>query len=533
MDVNPRPDTTPSGIPILDLDDPGVLTALGYLPNEIGIPGQAPFRRGIHPTMYRGRLWTMRQYAGFGSATATNQRFRMLLERGQMGLSIAFDLPTQIGLDSTDPLAEGEVGRVGVAIDTVEDMHRLLDGIDLDQVSTSMTINAPAMILLAMYVVVAEERDIAVESLRGTIQNDILKEYVARGTHIFPPAPSMRLIADTLLWCAAEAPKWNPISISGYHIREAGATAIEELGLTMSNAIAYVEAGLAAGLSIDEFAPRISFFLNGQNDFFEEIAKFRAARVLWHDIMKQRFGAMNPKSMKFRFHTQVAGAALTAQQPLNNITRVTIQALAAVLGGTQSLHTNSFDEAHGLPTEESATVALRTQQIIAEESGVANVVDPLAGSVWVEHLTDAILDGTRLIIEEIDSLGGAVSAIEQGHPQRMIHDSAWRMLNELEEGKRRVIGVNHSVMEETVNPAPQAIDSTIAIEQARHIDEVLDSRDDERVKKALAEIERVCRNEEEQIMPAVLEAVRERATIGEIAGQMREIWGDYDPPAGL
>jgi len=531
--VDHRPDVTPSGISIPDLGDADVLRGLGHQPDKIGIPGEPPFRRGIHPSMYRGRLWTMRQYAGFGSATATNQRFRLLLERGQMGLSIAFDLPTQIGLDSTDPLAEGEVGRVGVAIDTVEDMHRLLEGIDLKQVSTSMTINAPAMILLAMYVVVAEERQVAIDSLRGTIQNDILKEYMARGTHIFPPAPSMRLIADTLRWCSTEAPLWNPISISGYHIREAGATAIEELGLTMSNAIAYVEAGLAGGLSVDEFAPRISFFLNGQNDFFEEVAKFRAARVLWHDIMNKRFGATDTKSMKFRFHTQVAGAALTAQQPLNNIARVTIQALAAVLGGTQSLHTNSFDEAHGLPTEESVTVALRTQQIIAEESGVANIVDPLAGSVWVEHLTDAILDGARLIIEDIDNLGGAVRAIEEGYPQRMIHNSAWEMLNELESGARKVIGVNHSVMDETTGPSPQAIDSTIADKQMHHIKEIFDSRNAELVNKSLDEVERTCRAEEEQIMPAVLKAVRARATIGEITGRMRNVWGDYEPPAGL
>ena len=410
--------------------------------------GQPPYTRGIHETMYRSRLWTMRQYAGFSSAEATNERFKLLLERGQMGLSVAFDLPTQLGLDADDELSYGEVGKVGVSISSVEDMKLLFDGIPLNEVSTSMTINAPAMVLLAMYIVAAEEQGASMDELRGTIQNDILKEYIARGTYVFPPKESMRLITDIFEFCAKNVPKWNTISISGYHIREAGSTAVQELAFTIANALAYVEAAVEKGMDIDTFAPRLSFFFNCHNDFFEEIAKFRAARTLWHDLISTRYSPTNPKSTMLRFHTQVAGVSLTAQQPLNNVARVTIQALASVLGGTQSLHTNSYDEALGLPTESSATVALRTQQIIAEESGVADAVDPMAGSWHVEELTKAIYDASHQLIEEIESKGGALAAIEDGWQQQEIHLSAYKYLNEIERQERNIVGVNYGMMNE-------------------------------------------------------------------------------------
>ena len=396
--------------------------------------GSPPYTRGIHDTMYRSRLWTMRQYAGFSSAEETNERFKLLLERGQKGLSVAFDLPTQLGLDADDEMSEGEVGKVGVSISCLDDMRILLEGIPLDKVSTSMTINAPAMVLLAMYVVVAEENGVSKSQIKGTIQYDILKEYIARGTHIFPPKESMRLITDIFEFCADSIPLWNTISISGYHIREAGSTATQEVAFTLSNALAYVQAAIDKGLEIDSFAPRISFFFNCHNDFFEEISKFRAARKLWHDLVTERFSPTNPKSSMLRFHTQVAGVSLTAQQPINNVARVTIQALAAVCGGTQSLHTNSYDEALGLPTEESATVALRTQQIIAEESGVASVVDPLGGSHLVEMLTNTIYDKAKSKIEEIENMGGSLTAIENGFQQREIHEAAWAHLNQVESG---------------------------------------------------------------------------------------------------
>ena len=419
--------------------------------------------------MYRSRLWTMRQYAGFSSAEATNERFKLLLERGQMGLSVAFDLPTQLGLDADDELSFGEVGKVGVSISSVEDMKLLFDGIPLDAVSTSMTINAPAMVLLAMYIVAAEEQGASMSDLKGTIQNDILKEYIARGTYVFPPAQSMRLITDIFEFCAEHVPKWNTISISGYHIREAGSTAIQEVAFTLANALAYVEAAVATGLEVDTFAPRLSFFFNCHNDFFEEIAKFRAAQHLWHDLMKERYNPKNPKSTMLRFHTQVAGVSLTAQQPLNNVARVTIQALAAVLGGTQSLHTNSYDEALGLPTEASATVALRTQQIIAEESGVADTVDPIAGSWHVEQLTRKIYDAAMSLIDEIEEKGGALSAIEQGWQQQEIHFSAYQYLNEIEKSQRNIVGVNSGTMDEIEGIPIMKTDATLGERQTERL----------------------------------------------------------------
>ncbi|RLC77669.1 MAG: methylmalonyl-CoA mutase, partial [Chloroflexi bacterium] len=431
---------TLSSIPVERLYTPADVET-DYL-DDLGFPGQPPFTRGVQPTMYRGRFWTMRQYAGYATAEESNRRYKYLLEQGQTGLSVAFDLPTQIGYDSDHPLAEGEVGKVGVAISSLEDMETLFDGIPLDKVSTSMTINAPAAVLLAMYIAVAKQQGVEPEKLRGTIQNDILKEYVARGTYIFPPRPSMRLITDTFAYCGARLPRWNTISISGYHIREAGSTAVQEVAFTLANGIAYVRAAIDVGLDVDDFAPRLSFFFNAHNNLFEEAAKFRAARRLWASIMQERFGARNPRSWKMRFHTQTAGCTLTAQQPDNNVARVTLQALAAVLGGTQSLHTNSRDEALSLPTEESVQIALRTQQIIAHESGAADTIDPLAGSYFVEHLTDEIERRSREYIEAIDSMGGALAAIEQGYIQQEIQDSAYRYQKEIERRDRIVVGVN-------------------------------------------------------------------------------------------
>jgi methylmalonyl-CoA mutase N-terminal domain/subunit len=439
-------DTT-SGIPTERLYTPEDIADLEYL-DDLGFPGQYPFTRGVQPTMYRGRFWTMRQYAGFGTAEETNARFRYLLDQGQTGLSIAFDLPTQMGYDSDHPLAEGEVGRVGVAVSSVSDMEVLFAGIPLDKVTTSMTINAPASVLLAMYLAVAEKQGALPEKLGGTVQNDVLKEYVARGTYIFPPRPSMRLVTDLFAYCSEHMPNWNTISISGYHIREAGSTAVQEVAFTIANAIAYVEAAIARGLDVDSFAPRLSFFFNSHMNFIEEVAKFRAARRLWARIMRERFGAKDPRSWMLRFHTQTAGSTLTAQQPENNIVRVTMQALAAVLGGTQSLHTNSKDEALALPSEEAVRTALRTQQIIAYESGAADSVDPLAGSYLVETMTDKIEGAAREYIDRIDSIGGAVASIEQGYMQREIHESAYRYQREVEAKKRTVVGVNAFATEE-------------------------------------------------------------------------------------
>ncbi|MBT6644417.1 MAG: methylmalonyl-CoA mutase [Euryarchaeota archaeon] len=494
--------------------------------------GQPPYTRGIHSTMYRSRLWTMRQYAGFSSAKQTNERFKLLLDRGQKGLSVAFDLPTQLGMDSDDALSAGEIGKVGVAIDSVADMQQLFADIPLDKVSTSMTINSPAIILLAMYIVVAEEQGVSQSEIRGTIQNDILKEYIARGTYVFPPNHSMRLISDIFQYCTNSVPQWNTISISGYHIREAGSTAVQEVAYTLSNALEYVKYAVNAGLEVDSFAPRLSFFFNCHNDFFEEIAKFRAARKLWHDLMTEHFKPTNPKSSMLRFHTQVAGVSLTAQQPLNNIARVTIQALAAVCGGTQSLHTNSFDEALGLPTEKSATVALRTQQVIAEESGAADVVDPLGGSHHVEYLTEKIYSLARSEIEKIDSYGGALKAMEDGYQQRAIHDAAWEHLQQVESGERKIVGVNHGLMDEGEGPETLTLDPAIAQTQLDNLANLKKSRDMEKVKQCLAAVSS-CANGEENIFPLIIEAVRNNCTLGEVMNSMKEIFGTYRSPSGF
>ncbi|HCD09533.1 MAG TPA: methylmalonyl-CoA mutase [Thermoanaerobacter sp.] len=495
---------------------------------DLGFPGEYPFTRGIQPTMYRGRLWTMRQYAGFGTAEESNERYEFLLSQGQTGLSVAFDLPTQIGYDSDHPMAQGEVGKVGVAIDSLKDMEILFDGIPLDQVSTSMTINAPAAILLAMYIAVAEKQGVSPEKLSGTIQNDILKEYVARGTYIFPPEPSMRLITDIFEFCSRNVPKWNTISISGYHIREAGATAVQEVAFTLANGIAYVEAAIKAGLDVDDFAPRLSFFFNAHNDLLEEVAKFRAARRLWAKIMKERFKAKNPRSMMLRFHTQTAGSTLTAQQPDNNIVRVAIQALAAVLGGTQSLHTNSRDEALALPTEESVRIALRTQQIIAYESGVTETVDPLAGSYYVEHLTNLIEQKAMEYIQKIDELGGAPKAIEKGYIQQEIQDSAYRYQQEIESGRRIVVGVNKFQIEEEppknllkVNPEVEKI-------QRKKLEVLRATRDNIAVKSALEELSCKAKTSE-NLMPSIINCVKVYATLGEISDTLRGVFGEYKP----
>lgn len=496
------------------------------------IPGSPPYTRGIHEKMYRNRLWTMRQYAGFSSAKETNERFRLLLERGQKGLSVAFDLPTQLGLDADDPLSEGEVGKVGVSISCLQDMRDLLDQIPLDKVSTSMTINAPAMILLAMYCVVAEEHGVTSEKISGTIQNDILKEYIARGTYVFPPEHSMRLITDIFEHCSKNIPKWNTISISGYHIREAGSTAVQELAFTLSNALAYVESAHAKGLDVDSFAPRLSFFFNCHNDFLEEISKFRAARRLWHDLMEERYSPKNPRSTQLRFHTQVAGVSLTAQQPLNNISRVTIQALAAVCGGTQSLHTNSYDEALGLPTEESATIALRTQQIIAEESGVADVVDPFAGSYHIESLTDEIYKRAKEEIRHIESMGGALKAIEQGYQQQEIHATAYRYFNEIEDGSRKIVGINHGTMDESLQIKPMKLNPKVFQHQCERLQELRQKRKSEDVILILDRITTAAQDGS-NLFPLVLEAVRADATLGEIMQAMKEVFGTYSAPSGF
>jgi methylmalonyl-CoA mutase N-terminal domain/subunit len=498
-------------------------------PEESGLP---PYTRGIHDTMYRSRLWTMRQYAGFSSAEDTNERFKLLLERGQTGLSVAFDLPTQLGLDADDEMSEGEVGKVGVSISCLDDMRILLSGIPLDKVSTSMTINAPAMILLAMYVAVAEENGVSQSQVRGTIQNDILKEYIARGTHIFPPEPSMRLITDIFEHCAKEIPEWNTISISGYHIREAGSTAVQEVAFTIANALAYVEAAIQKGLDIDTFGPRLSFFFNCHNDFFEEASKFRAARKLWHDLITERYSPKNPKSAMLRFHTQVAGVSLTAQQPMNNIARVTIQALAAVCGGTQSLHTNSYDEALGLPTEESATIALRTQQIIAEESGAANVADPLGGSYLVEMLTDEIYNQARSKILEIEEMGGAMKAIEAGFQQREIHEAAWKHLMQVESGDRKIVGVNHGILEEEAMPPVLKPDPDLGLRQREKLDKIRANRNSNSVVKSLQAI-RESAASDTNLFPLVIEALKHDCTLGEIISAMKDVFGTWMPPSGF
>jgi methylmalonyl-CoA mutase N-terminal domain/subunit len=502
---------------------------------DIGLPGEYPYTRGVQNTMYRGRFWTMRQYAGFASAEESNKRYKYLLEQGQTGLSVAFDLPTQIGYDSDHALAAGEVGKVGVAIDSLADMETLFDGIPLDKVSTSMTINAPAAVLLAMYVVVAEKQGVEPAALEGTIQNDILKEYVARGTYIFPPAPSMRLITNIFAWCSERVPNWNTISISGYHIREAGSTAIQEVAFTLGDGIAYVEAAVKAGLAVDDFAPRLSFFFNAHNDLFEEAAKFRAARRIWARIMRERFGAKNPKSLMLRFHTQTAGSTLTAQQPDNNVVRVTIQALAAVLGGTQSLHTNSKDEALALPTEDAVRVALRTQQIIAHESGVAETVDPLAGSYYVESLTNSIEAGAQAYLDRLDALGGAVKAIEQGFVQQEIQEAAYAHQMDVEKGERVIVGINKFQVKEGPPTGLLRVDPAVGERQMAKLRELRAKRDGARVKAALAALEAVARDDsaerEANLMPPILEAVRAYATLGEICDVLRGVFGEYSQSA--
>jgi len=519
--------TTLSGMPLERLYTPLDIADLDY-ERDLGFPGQYPYTRGVQPTMYRGRLWTMRQYAGFGTAEESNERYKYLLEQGQTGLSVAFDLPTQIGYDSDHPLAQGEVGKVGVAIDSLADMETLFAGIPLDKVSTSMTINAPAAVLLAMYIAVAEKQGVPSHKLSGTIQNDILKEYAARGTYIFPPKPSMRLITDIFAYCSKHLPEWNTISISGYHIREAGCTAVQEVAFTLANGIAYVEAAIRAGLNVDSFAPRLSFFFNAQMDLLEEVAKFRAARRLWARIMKERFGAQDPRSMMLRFHTQTAGCALTAQQPDNNIIRVTIQALAAVLGGTQSLHTNSRDEALSLPTEESVRIALRTQQIIAYESGVTNTIDPLAGSYVIESLTNRIEREAQEYLEKIDKLGGAVAAIEQGFIQREIQESAYAYQKAVESGERIVVGVNKFQVENERLPEIHKVDPEVERRQCAKLRELRANRDNGKVKQVLAELKEAAKGDE-NLMPYILECVRAYATLGEICGVLREVFGEYQP----
>jgi methylmalonyl-CoA mutase N-terminal domain/subunit len=497
-------------------------------PKAIGRPGEYPYTRGPHPTMYRGRLWTMRQYAGFGTADQTNERFRALLEAGQTGLSVAFDLPTQMGLDSDDSLASGEVGKVGVAIDTMDDMRRLLAGIPLDQVSTSMTINSTAAILLLLYQLVAEEQGVEPSELRGTIQNDILKEYVARGTYIYPPRPSMRLVTDVFAYVAAEMPQWNPISISGYHIREAGSTAAQELAFTIANGLAYVRAAIDAGLEVDSFAPRLSFFWNGHNEFFEEIAKYRAGRRLWARLMRDEIGAKDPKSWAMRFHTQTAGSTLTAQQPLNNVVRTTMQALAAVLGGTQSLHTNAYDEAVGLPTDQSALLALRTQQVIAHESGVADTVDPLAGSYFVEYLTDRLEEVAQSLLARVEELGGAVAAIEDGWMQAQIEDAAYTEARRQADGSSVVVGVNRYSAGGGDGIPVLEVDPALEEEQRRRLAGWRAGRDEPAVESALEALQDRADGEGNLLVP-MKEALRHGATVGEVSNRLRAIFGVYRP----
>src|SRR5579875_2706834 len=498
--------------------------------SELGFPGQFPYTRGIYPTHYRGRLWTMRQYAGFGSAAESNARYRYLLDQGSTGLSVAFDLPTQIGLDSDDPLSCGEVGRVGVAIDSIEDMEALFAGIPLDKVSTSMTINSTAPILLAMYFAVAERRGVSLARLSGTVQNDILKEYIARGTYIYPVGPALRLVTDVFEFCRDNAPEWNTISVSGYHIREAGSTAVQEIAFTLANATAYLRAALARGMTVDDVAPRMSFFLNAHSNVLEEVAKFRAARRLWARITREDFKAWDPRSWMFRFHTQTAGSTLTAQQPDVNIVRVTLQALAAVLGGTQSLHTNARDEALALPTEESALLALRTQHIIAHESGVANTVDPLGGSYYVEKLTNQIEAEAQAILQRIESMGGVLRAIEDGYIQRHIQQSAYEYQKKIESGEQVVVGVNRYTSQVVPSPPILRIDPEIEREQIDRLRKLRAKRDATRVTACLKEVESAAR-ENRNLMPTILQAVKAYATVGEISDALRRVFGEYQQTA--
>ncbi len=496
---------------------------------DLGFPGEYPYTRGVQPTMYRGRLWTMRMYAGFATAEESNKRYRYLIANGGSGLSVAFDLPTQIGYDSDDKMAEGEIGKVGVAIDTLKDMEILFDQIDLGKVSTSMTINAPASVLLAMYIAVAEKQGVPASALRGTIQNDILKEYSARGTYIFPVKPSMRLITNIFEYCSKNVPKWNTISISGYHIREAGSTAAQEIAFTIADGIAYIETALKAGMHIDEFAPRLSFFWNAHNNVLEEVAKFRASRRLWATILKERFHAENEKSMKLRFHTQTAGSMLTAQQPNNNIVRVALQTAAAVMGGTQSLHTNSRDEALALPTTESVTIALRTQQIVAYESGLADVVDPLGGSYYVEAMTNAIEAEAKEYIRKIDEMGGAVEAIDKGYIQKEIQDSAYAWQMAVESGEKTIVGVNKFTMEEPPVEGLLKVDSSAGEFQKNKLAKVKAERDNAKVQEELKKLEVAAADEEVNLMPVILDCVRAYCSLGEICGVLRKVFGEYKP----
>ncbi len=522
--------TTISGLPVERL----------YLPAEpdeayeakLGLPGEYPYTRGVQPTMYRGRLWTMRQYAGFATAAESNQRYRYLLDQGTTGLSVAFDLPTQIGYDADHKLAQGEVGKVGVSISSLKDMETLFDQIPLDKVSTSMTINAPAGILLAMYIAVGAQQGVSPDKLRGTIQNDILKEYSSRGTYIFPPKPSMRIITNIFAYCAEEVPLWNTISISGYHIREAGSTAVQEVAFTLANGMAYVKAAMDAGLDVDQFAPRLSFFFNAHSEFLEEVAKYRAARRLWARIMSERFGAKDPKSLMVRFHTQTAGCSLTAQQPKNNIVRVAFQAMSAVLGGTQSLHTNSMDEALALPTQESVTIALRTQQVIGYESGVTSTADPLAGAYYIEQLTDEIEKGAEAYIAKIDEVGGAVEAVEQGYVQREIQEAAYDYQKAIESGERVVVGVNKFATSEEPPGDILRVDPKVRVEQMEALARLKAGRDNQAVEKKLAAL-RAAAQGEDNLMPHFLSCVQSYATLGEICDTLRGVFGEYQAPTTI
>ena len=518
---------TDSGIEIRPLYGPADVAAFDA-ETRLGTPGKPPYTRGIYPNMYRGRHWTMRQYAGFGTAEATNERFKFLLDAGQTGLSCAFDLPTQMGFDSDHARAEGEVGKVGVAIDSLDDMHRLLADIPLDRVSTSMTINSTAPILLLLYQLVAESQGVDSKLLSGTIQNDLLKEYIARGTYIYPPRASMRLITDVFAYCNEHMPQWNTISISGYHIREAGSTAVQEIAFTLSNAIAYVQAAVAAGLDVDDFAPRLSFFWNAHNNFFEEVAKFRASRRMWHKIMTERFGAKDEKSLLLRFHTQTGGSTLTAQQPEVNVVRVTLQALAAVMGGTQSLHTNGFDEALGLPTQDAARVALRTQQVIAYESGVVDTIDPLAGSYFVETLTDQVEAAAWHYIARIDELGGAVAAIEEGFQVDEIEQAAYAYTKAIDNGEKVIVGVNKFTVEHPGDPDVFPIDPALQTLQAQRVRDLKATRNNDAVQAALADVRQAASGTQNVLVP-MKEALARHATLGEVSDVLREVFGEYQP----
>jgi methylmalonyl-CoA mutase, N-terminal domain len=518
---------TDSGIeikPLYTADD-----LAGWNPADaLGLPGEAPYTRGVYPSMYRGRLWTMRQYAGFGSAATTNERFKFLLQAGQTGLSCAFDLPTQMGYDSDHPRAEGEVGKVGVAIDSIDDMRTLLDGLPLDKVTTSMTINSTASVLLLLYELVAEEQGVSASQISGTIQNDLLKEYIARGTYVYPPRPSMRIITDIFAYCAQHVPKWNTISISGYHIREAGSTAVQEIAFTLANAIAYVQAAIDAGLDVDDFGPRLSFFWNGHNHFFEEVAKFRASRRMWHRIMTERFGAKDPRSTMLRFHTQTGGSTLTAQQPLNNVVRVAVQAMAAVMGGTQSLHTNGYDEALGLPTQEAARIALRTQQIIGYEAGVTDTPDPLAGSYLVENLTDEIERLAWEYIERIDEMGGAVAAIETGYQMEEIEQAAYEYTKSIDDDERVIVGVNKFTIDDEPEPSVFPIDPDLERGQRERLAAFKAARDMGEVEARLADLSAAARGTQNVMYP-MKEALRAGATLGEVSDALRAVYGVYQP----